>query len=174
MNSGITKLERNMLKHPVPEKHLVQIGDLVVSFALLEEQLKQLVSLFMPWDESKIVTAELSFKALRALVLSLFLKKLGENDNDFIKIKAFIRRAGKIEETRNKIMHSLWAAGEDMDYITRIKATAKEGKGFQYRFEKISIKYLSDFVETIQNLAGEIQVFYIDKITGDRAKGTKS
>ena len=50
--------------HPVPKEHLEQIGNIVVSFALLENELKQLIESLLETKEqriSRIIAAELSF-----------------------------------------------------------------------------------------------------------------
>ena len=128
-----------MLQHPVPENHLKAIGDITVSFALLEFQIQNLIGSLIYEHQriGQIITAELSFKNLRALLISLYLERHGE-DEDFNNLRDFMKRAGQAEEKRNQIIHSVWAAGKDKDHITRFKTTAKEKHGIRFKFEEVS------------------------------------
>jgi hypothetical protein len=61
-----------VLQHPVPEDHLKAIGDITVSFALLESHIQNLIGSLIYEHQriGQIITAELSFKNLRALLIS--------------------------------------------------------------------------------------------------------
>lgn len=152
-----------MLQHPVPDQHLKSIGDITVSFALLESQIQTLIGSMLNERQriGQIVTAELSFKNLRALMISLYLERHGKEDVDFERLKELLVRAGRVEDKRNQITHSLWGAGKDANTITRIKATAKEKHGIRFQFEDVSSEYLADFATEIKVLAEEIQRFWI-------------
>jgi hypothetical protein len=150
------------LQHPVPDEHLKHIGDMTVSFAVLESVIQ-----FLTWmlfnDRQRIgqiVTAELSFNRLRALLISLYLERYGEDD-DFKTLRSLLQRAAVAEEKRNQITHSVWGAGDDADTITRIKTTAKEKHGIKFHHESVSSGDLSTFVIEIKALASEIQDFSI-------------
>lgn len=114
------------MQHTVSNPHLILIGDITVSFALLEMAIQSLIGSLIAEHQriGQIITAELSFKNLRALAISLYLERNGE-DEDYRKLKSLMNKAGKIEATRNNIIHSIWAAGKDKDCIARIKTTAK-------------------------------------------------
>ena len=154
-----------MLQHPVPENHLKTIGDITVSFAMLESQIQNLIGSLVYEHQriGQIITAELSFKNLRALLISLYLERHGEND-DFIKLRDFMKRAGQTEDKRNQIIHSVWGAGKNKDYITRIKTTAKEKHGIRFKFEEVSAENLKEFASDIKILAEQILRFQIDMI----------
>ncbi|MBI2415788.1 MAG: hypothetical protein HYV33_03950 [Candidatus Kerfeldbacteria bacterium] len=158
------------MKHPVPNQHLIHIGDVVVSFALLELAIQSLIGslIFEHQRVGQIITAELSFKNLRALAISLYLDRHGE-DSDYSKLKPLMNEAGKIEETRNNIIHSIWAAGKDKDHITRIKTTAKEKKGLAFCFEELSVSDLESFAGKIQQCAGSVQSFNFELIKTKKA-----
>jgi len=149
-----------MLKHPVPDEHLTQIGDITVSFALLELKIKLLTWSLISRNQKigQIITAEMSFKNVRALLISIYLENFGECEK-FQELKKLMTLASSIEERRNQITHSVWAAGKDINHITRIKTTAKESKGLQYKFEEISIDYLKEFSREIKQVATNIQDF---------------
>jgi hypothetical protein len=158
-----------MLQHPVPEKHLKSIGDITVSFALLESVIQTFIGSLLNERQriGQVITAELPFRNLRALAISLYIERHGK-DEDFDKLRAFMIRAGKVEDKRNQITHSVWGAGKDKDSITRIKATAKEKHGIQFHFEDVSADNLEEFAVEIKALATEIQAFWIGLIESSK------
>lgn len=153
------------MHHPVPSEHLIQIGDTTVSFALLEMTLQTLTGSLINEHQrvGQIITAEVSFKNLRALLLSLYRERHGE-DVDYTKLKSLMNEAGEIEEIRNQIIHSVWASGKDKNHITRIKTTAKEKHGLKFQFQEMSVNDLSYFVKRIRNCASEIQKLHSNLI----------
>jgi hypothetical protein len=152
-----------VLKHTVPENHLKAIGNITVSFALLESHIQSLIGSLIQEHQriGQIITAELSFKNLRALLISFYLERHGEDD-DFSKLREFMNRAGRAEEKRNQITHSVWAAGKDKDHIIRIKTTAKEKHGIRFKFEQVSAEDLLTFAQDIRTLAEELLTFQLD------------
>jgi hypothetical protein len=158
-----------VLQHPVPDDHLKAIGDITVSFAMLESQMQSLIGSLVYEHQriGQIITAELSFGNLRALLISLYLERHGE-DGDFIILRKFMKRAGQTEDKRNQISHSVWAAGKDKDHITRFKTTAKEKYGIKFKFEEVSAETLNEFAKDIKILAEEILRFQFDLL--DRHK----
>lgn len=152
-----------MLQHPVPETHLKCIGDITVSFALLESVIQILVGSLIREHQriGQIITAELSFKNLRALLISLYLERHGE-DEDFNKLRELMKRAAEIEAKRNQITHSIWGAGKDADTITRIKTTAKEKHGIRFQFKEVTFDALDTVANEIKQLEGDTQRFHID------------
>jgi len=151
-----------ILQHPVPNEHLKHIGDITVSFAMLESVIQFFTWMLFADNQriGQIVTSELSFNKLRALLISLYLERYREDD-DFKTLRSLMQRAAAAEEKRNQITHSMWGAGGDADTITRIKTTAKEKHGFRFHDENISSEKLSSFVIEIKGLASEIQDFSI-------------
>jgi len=162
---------RDMLKHPVLDQHLKSIGDITVSFALLESEIQLLIGSMLNGRQriGQIITAELSFKNLRALMISLYIERHRKEDVDFEKLKELMTRAGQVEDKRNQITHSIWGAGKDVDTITRIKTTAKEKHGIRFQFEDVSSDYLADFAVEIKVLAEEIQRYWIYLIENGKA-----
>jgi len=158
-----------MLKLPVPEKHLKSIGDITVSFAYLESVIQMFIGSLLNEHQriGQVITAELSFRNLRTLAISLYVERHGK-DEDFDKLRAFMIRAAKVEDRRNQIIHSVWAAGKDKDSITRIKATAKKKHGIQFHFEDVSADNLEKFAVEIKVLADELQRFWIALIESSK------
>ena len=160
-----------MLQHPVPDNHLKSIGDITVSFALLESQLQTLIGSMLNERQriGQIITAELSFKGLKALLVSLYIERHGKDDVDFVQLKELVSRCGQAEEKRNQITHSIWAAGKDAESIARIKTTAKEKHGIRFQFEDVSSSYLEEFAVEIKILAHDVQKYWIFLIENGKA-----
>lgn len=158
------------MKHPVPDQHLIHIGDITASFALLEMMIQTLIGSLIAEHQriGQIITAELSFRNLRALVISLYRERHGDDD-DYSKLKSLMNKAGEIEGTRNNIIHSVWGTGKDKDHITRIKTTAKEKKGLAFQFEELSATDLANFAGTIRECTQEIQSFNLELIKNKKA-----
>jgi hypothetical protein len=160
-----------MLQHPVPDSLLARIGDMTVSFALLEYEIQTLAGSQIQDDQriTQTITAELSFKQLRALTTSLYRERHGE-DADFETRRSLMKRAADLEANRNRITHSIWAAGERPDTVTRIKTTAKEKHGRRVDFQyEVSEQDLRDVADNIKRLAKEVQRFWIDLIEARKA-----
>jgi hypothetical protein len=148
-----------VLKHPAPKEHLQHIGDITVSFAVLESSIQFFASsLIHEANIANIIMAELAFKNLRALVISLYLERHGRDD-DFVTLRGYMNRAARVEEKRNQIIHSVWGAGKNANTITRVKATAKEKHGLRFQFEDVTAESLQDFANDIKALAEDIGDF---------------
>jgi len=122
------------LEHPVPQRLLIHIGDIVVSFALLTSTIQILIGSLIREHQriGRIITAELSFRNLRALAISLYKERHGE-DADFTTLRELMNRADDLESKRNTVVHSTWAAGDMVDTTTRLKTTAKQKARTQFR-----------------------------------------
>jgi hypothetical protein len=152
-----------VMQHPVPAKLLVHIGVITVSFALVEMQIQSLIGSLIREHQrvGQIITAELSFKGLRALAVSLYMERHGE-DADFKPLRELMNRAAKVEETRNQIAHSIWASGDSADSITRIKTTAKEHRGIHFSFQNMGERELEEIALEMKKLSADIQQYYVD------------
>ncbi len=110
---------RMALRHPVPKAVLARIGAITVSFAFLESTIQSLAGSLLQEHQriGQIITAELSFSKLRALVMSLYQERHGQ-DADFEGLKNLMTRARQVEDTRNQITHSVWSAGDSAETVT--------------------------------------------------------
>jgi hypothetical protein len=158
-----------MLEHPVPNPALTAIGDVAVSFALLESTLQTMLGslIYEHQRVGQIIAAELPFRGLRALALALYRERHGEDAN-FEQLRDLIRRAGDLEDERNRVMHSVWGAGATADSVTRIKMTAKEKHGLRFDFVPVTAAELSDVAGSIKVLAHDIQSFWSQGVDGGR------
>jgi hypothetical protein len=159
-----------VLQHPVPEKLLVHIGDITVSFALLESTIQSLVGSFIAEHQriGQIITAELAFRNLRALTISLYKERHGE-DTDFGALRELMKRAADLEEKRNQITHSVWAAGDTADTVTRFKMTAKERHGIRFQFQNVGEQDLAEVARALKQLAADVRGFGLRLIQNGKA-----
>lgn len=151
------------LEHPIPDPILTRIGDVTVSFALLESTFRTIATvLFRDTQQvADAATAELSFRNLRAVVSSLYRVRY-RADEDFAALRALSKLAAELEKQRNDMTHSIWAAGSgDDEAVTRIKTTAKEKKGVLFTFEIVDVEALTKLALQITTLAEEVQAFGI-------------
>jgi hypothetical protein len=153
------------MEHPVPNDYLLHIGDMTVSFSLLEYSIQSFVWSLIEEKQriGQIITAELSFRKLRALLISLYLERYGEN-SEYSILKGLMDRGATLESRRNQITHSMWAVGKTPQTVTRIKTTAKENSGLKFQFEDVQSKELADFVTEIKQLTADIQIFWVGLI----------
>jgi hypothetical protein len=149
------------MSHPVPSSLLAQIGDITVSFALLESIIRTLVGTLVGEDQriGRVITAELPFRNLRALAISLYKERYGE-DAGFATLRELMNRAAVVEEKRNQIVHSVWGPGDTADTVTRMKTTAKETHGMCFQFAEVAGQDLADVATDIKRLAADVDLFW--------------
>lgn len=162
--------EKWILQHPVPEDILTQIGDITVSFATLELTLSMLVGSLIAEHQriGQIITAELSFQGLRALLVSLYLERHGKDD-DYETLRSLNVRAGELEAKRNQITHSIWGAGSAPGTVTRFKTTAKEKRGVHFDSKQMDITALKRIANEIKRVASEYQRFLVSLLENGKA-----
>jgi hypothetical protein len=160
----------NPANHVVPAKLLTYIGDVTVSFAMLEDQIRSLVGSLINEHQrvGQIITAELPFRGLRALAMSLYLERHGEDD-DYAQLRALLKRATELEGKRNQVTHSIWGGGRTAGTITRIKATAKESGGLNFVFQEVSDTDLIGLAQDLKQLSGDLVFFGIQLVMRGKA-----
>ena len=148
--------KERMMRHIVPASILKQIGDVTVSFAMLESAIQTLIGSLIAEHQriGQIITAELSFRNLRALLASLYIERHG-TDDDFETLRSFNSRAAELEGKRNQIIHSIWATGNAPETVTRIKTTAKEKRGIDFDFQQMDVAAFKTVADDMKKLASE-------------------
>ncbi|MDN7494807.1 hypothetical protein QZM89_06395 [Burkholderia gladioli] len=153
------------LIHPVPPEHLQEIGDMTVSFALLEGTLQSLAGFLMSWNNVRdreqvrvenMVLASLPFKGLRALISALSKERFGDNSPQDTEISGLLKWAQEIEERRNTITHSQWGTGNTNTSITRFKNAVREKTGHKFSVEYIELEDLKKIPIEIRALAAAV------------------
>lgn len=154
---------KRRLEHSIPPKHLQGIGNVVVSFSLLEMQLRMLCASLIAdsFNTSSIITSEMSFSALTQLARSLFLAKRGKNDPDYKKFQSIIGQADKCSDQRNRIVHDMWAipVGQDKT-VRKIRTWQKGNHGLQANIEDLTIGELDAHANTMKKLAFKVYALW--------------
>lgn len=149
--------------HFVPVDILAAIGDVVVSFSLLEHEVQSLCGTMLDSDAKvgKIVAAGMSFSSRRALAASLFKYKFGEGPHLDL-LRKLLRRAEQVEGLRNQIMHSVWGkTGATPDEIVRMKDTAREKTGLAFQQITVAAPELHAIAEEIRQVSWNLTRFRI-------------
>ena len=157
-------------QHSVPSRFLVLIGDMTVSFAMLEMIIRALFRSMIQENQrvGQILAAQLSFNRLSAATLSLYRDRHGDDD-DFDALQDLLGRAATIEQERNLITHSYWGARRDADTITRLKSTSGLRRGYQFQTEDYDDDKLRSFVDQIKVLAADISHLQAELIATGKA-----
>ena len=154
-----------MLKHPVPKELLEGIGDVIVSFALLELEMQSLLGSLLHDNQriGRILASHLSFARLRAATLSTYCELHGE-DRGFEELRAIMRDADTAEKERNRIVHSIWGAGSRPGVVMRLKVTAVEKRGFHVQGEEYDRPRLEGYVVGLRELTQRIMHAHVSMI----------
>jgi len=146
--------------HPVPDKLLCQIGDITASFSVLERSIQDLAWCLISRNlrVGQIVTAELSLKNLRVLVINLYKGIYGQND-ELKKLCDLMKKSSMLEEKRNQIIHSEWSIGRTINEVKRIKRTAKQKSGLNFQIENLTESDLKNIAKDLRVLATKIHLF---------------
>jgi hypothetical protein len=153
----------------------MQIGDMTVSFAMLELNIQILLfSLLCEHQRiGQIIAAQLPFAKLLPTIMGLYIERHGEDD-DFLKLKKLLMEASKIEQERNKITHSFWGVGRTPDEITRSKRSRHVERGLNFQFEDYNEAKFVKFNTHIKKLSIDFLDFYIDLLEKGKIINTKT
>jgi hypothetical protein len=155
--------------HVLKDAFLVQVGDIIVSFALLEETMRHVIQLLLPQSAASpyapsIVTAGMSFKQTCTVVVSLCLDRFGEDDPKTEEMRQLVKQCHRAEDQRNSIAHSHWGGsgwdGENSVDFARLKITARENHGWTMQSEPVKESDLAEIAGLIHQLisrAGKFQ-----------------
>jgi hypothetical protein len=135
------------------------IGRVTVNFALLEHTISSFIwGFFSHQRVGEIVTAELSFKAKVALLMSLHKHAIKDTDKN-AQLEALLKSALGLEGKRNTLTHSYWGTGGEDETATRLKTTAKMSKGLQHQLEEMRVGDVEEIAAQIGELTFEIMCF---------------
>jgi len=148
-------------QHSVSDEYLKQIGDMTVSFAILEKMIVIAAGMLCQncQEVVQIAAAQLSFRNLRVFLASIYIERFGQDAN-FPALRKLMKRAELLEDRRNQVTHSLWFSGHDHDTIWRSKHIASKNKGLKHHMEAYTLKDLASFVKEINILAYDIEIFF--------------
>src|SRR5215213_160011 len=141
----------------VSDEILTAIGCAVVCQSHIEMQFAMLISHFLNVEENKVValTSGMSFKNLAAALSSMVLLSVDQDSQAYQEFKTLMGKLQHFEEFRNQISHSVWAHSQDFasGRATRIKTTARQGRGVRHDREEVEIARISEALnEATQSL----------------------
>jgi hypothetical protein len=151
-----------MLQHPVPDKLLTRIGDVTVSFALLEGIIHTLIGYLVGGSQHLgiVLLNYVAFRNLPAAAKAVYKVRYGEDAN-YSELETLMSGLDSINTRRNAITHSTWGAGNGPNSISRIKSKVHINRGLEFDFEQMAESNFKDFTNDMLTLADEIQLFYI-------------
>jgi hypothetical protein len=142
----------------VPDAILCELGKIVVFQVILESTISNEITklLNLTNEKGQIVTSELSFKQLIALLSSLIIEKIGDKNPLYLEFKEIKKQLYEFENFRNTVAHSIWAHDKSFsdDKAIRMKVTSKEKKGLNLQNEEIELTNIIKKLEA----AGDTQV----------------
>ena len=69
-------------------------------------------------------------------------------------------RVRAVEEKRNQVTHSLWAANEE-GLVLHIKRTAKETRGLELKYDQVTPADLAKIAGEIKRVASDVQSLHL-------------
>ena len=118
----------------ISSKFLELYASIMMQQSVIEYELQVCVGLLLKLDKErlKILTAELSYRQLVALVSSSMLKFSSRDSETFKEFKFSLGKIDEFEKIRNDLAHSIWMHspdGIDQPGAQRLKVTAKRKSG---------------------------------------------
>ncbi len=112
----------------------------------------------------EIITSELSFRNLLALLSSLY--RLRKTDKkDINKLTELLKKAEGFERKRNQIIHSIWAVNmTDPQSLIRYKVTAKRKNGLKHTLEKKTVDELNRIADEMVFIIKTISEITINEL----------
>jgi len=132
------KVKHRPHKPKLSPSHLAKIGRVVVKFQRLEFTLGRLLTAMLGIDSFRgsLLVSEMSFGRMVSLFASLS-AQLRTNGND---TDVLIQALGDAEQLRNRILHSMWARGQNAGTVAmRIKLKGHRDRGLVQAFERLSV-----------------------------------
>lgn len=134
------------------------VGKVTVQFSKLESELSGFIVLLLDHEDpdvGNIVTAELSFKQLIQLLMSLFRHRISDPTKTSTMLK-LLKKCRGLELERNRVVHSYWTASAAFDVARRRKFTAKFKRGYNREFKSVPIREIRKLASEIQDATSEI------------------
>jgi hypothetical protein len=160
------------LTPPLSDEFYIALGRVTAHFAVLEAQIEFLTWSLIGRDQGlgQIVTAQVSFRGLLDLLSSIFRHRVADEALR-AELDAVLRRAEAVERRRNLVTHSEWGMGSTPETRTRIKMTARQGKGLKHEFEPMThaeIELISieagDVALALQQFSGKLPADLVGRV----------
>jgi type II secretory pathway pseudopilin PulG len=167
--------EQEGMENSIVPKHdeFRAIGFITANFAALEQSMRYLIWQLLikgqgttdfavknlQFQVGLVITAELSFARLSALLSSLY-GQIETDSNAVSELDTILKRASQVEGKRNQIVHSAWMITDGpKQNLFRVKFTAKRSTGLKMQQEKMTLKELDDIANSIGEVYRDITNF---------------
>lgn len=132
----------------VPKDIRAEIGSIVIFQGSIEYELRGCVSylLGVNADAVEMISAELSYRQLMALLSSLVIQRIGKDSELYKEFSQVAAKLDEFEAFRNRVAHSHWSHSLDdmssQNQAARHKSTSKRGKGLERTIEEVTLPEL--------------------------------
>lgn len=149
----------------VPTDVLTSLGEVTVSFAVLELQLKALIGTLLGTHQriATIVCAKHSVKDMLLLVKSMYVEHYGDGDPELPELSRLLSTAGQLADDRNRYQHSLWGAAGygSTSSSVRIKPALDAKKGLHLKSEETDAATISASAEKMRECSAALLSFHV-------------
>lgn len=145
---------------PLSDPFYVALGKVAAYFALLEDQIEFLTWSLIGRDQrlGQVITAQTYFRPLLALLSAVFRHRIAD-EALCAELDALLERAERVRRRRNQVTHCVWAGGDSMKTITRIRMTVQVEKGLTHDFQQMTAAEIERVALDAGALALQFQQF---------------
>jgi hypothetical protein len=147
-----------LAQSPLPESYLLELGRVTANFSLLDWMLRWALAELVGRNPTlgHMVCADLSLPAVLDGLTAAYPARV----SDPARTQGFaslIKRAGKLSERRNQMVHSYWGVAADDSTGVRMKASYKRGRRVPLQSERLTPGDLNRFALELAALTHEVQ-----------------
>jgi hypothetical protein len=133
------------------KEFMALIGYYSVTFAFLEDLMKVFINKMVNSGDNELglcLTATMGFQPMYHSLMSLY-RKREVSANLILGMEAILKQIKKLDEGRNKIVHSIWQLNKGNSTITRYRTIAKFAGGLQADNEELTLKDLTQRIDEL-------------------------
>jgi hypothetical protein len=137
-----------------------QLGRVAVNFQHVEMSLAFLTWALIPvpQDRRAIITSQLPFDRLLTVFYLLLKGHIAHNASHVAELDEISKKASELEQNRNTLMHSVWAAGEAGE-VTRMKWAASRKKGLSVQSPETTAADIQKVADDLRDLSKRLMGF---------------
>ncbi len=146
---------------------ITALGRVVVNFASLEFTLGTAIILLLNIDQKvgQILVSKLPFKG-RIDVFDALVRYQKPNMASGAQHVDIITNLGQLEDRRNQIVHSAWAAAKQPTELTRVKVNVRRKRGLSFTFEPYDETKVLELAQEIKQATEKVLNYAISLIEG--------
>ncbi|RHW74737.1 hypothetical protein [Colwellia sp. RSH04] len=138
---------QHAISSAISPKFLQLFASIIMQQTINEYELQMCIAMLLKLDYEKvqILTAELSYRQLIALLSSSMLKLSDSESENFKEFKYALKKVDEFEQLRNNLAHSIWMhspEGIAKPGAKRMKTTSKRKAGLKLIEEEFSEEHI--------------------------------